>query len=343
MATTVPLPTAVAPVDVKDGKDWLRLTSGEWLRGKIEYLDRQTLVFDSEELDELKLDWDDVAEVYTTREFTVLFDNGSSCIGSLSLRAGQVVIQTVEGPVVVERKRLFRMVPGEPKEANYWSGQLSMGGTARTGNTRQLDYNVHFAIVRRTADSRLPVSLDTIFSETAGIQTTNNSHLAGQYDYFLTPRLFVTPLGVEFMRDPFQNTEQRVTPFAGVGYTFVDKTSLEWDGQVGLGYRYTRYDSVPVGESDTDEQVAATFATGVDWDINSNLELVFDYSLQLGLSNINDTIQSASLAFSVDLLSDLDLDIRLRWDRVDNPQPDSSGVTPSPDDFYLTLGLGWKF
>ena len=61
MATTVPLPTAVAPVDVKDGKDWLRLTSGEWLRGKIEYLDRQTLVFDSEELDELKLDWDDVA------------------------------------------------------------------------------------------------------------------------------------------------------------------------------------------------------------------------------------------------------------------------------------------
>ena len=41
--------------------DWLRLNSGEWLKGEIDRMRDETLYFDSEELDNLKVDWEDIA------------------------------------------------------------------------------------------------------------------------------------------------------------------------------------------------------------------------------------------------------------------------------------------
>ena len=58
--------------DFVDQEEWIRLTSGEWLKGEFTSLRRDSVEFDSDELDELTLDWEDVAEVITTRPFTVV-------------------------------------------------------------------------------------------------------------------------------------------------------------------------------------------------------------------------------------------------------------------------------
>ena len=50
------------------------MTSGEWLKGEIHELRKDTLEFESNELDELNLDWEDVAQLRSARPCTMLFE-----------------------------------------------------------------------------------------------------------------------------------------------------------------------------------------------------------------------------------------------------------------------------
>jgi hypothetical protein len=52
------------PPSAQPGKfDWIQLTSGEWLKGDIKVLYNDKLEFDSDKLDLLELDWEDVKQV----------------------------------------------------------------------------------------------------------------------------------------------------------------------------------------------------------------------------------------------------------------------------------------
>ena len=332
-----------AVVETQGPSDWLRLKSGEWLRGEVLYIDRETLAFDSEELDELYLDVADVAELRSERVFTVLYEDGSDAIGVVRVDPERLWLTTSEGASSVVRGAVTRLVPGEPREANYWSGDIKAGLTARSGNTDQTDTTGSIWLMRRTARSRLPIQFDAAYSELSGTETANNQRLHTQYDRFLTRRLYVTPLGVDALRDPFQNIALRVTPFSGMGYTLIDRSTLEWDADLGLGYRYIDYESVEAGEDATDEQFAGVVGTRVDWDVRSDLEVILQYKAEIGLDDPQNTNQITILTVSVDLFSDFDLDVTARWDRIGQPIADSSGVVPKKDDFRLTVGLGWSF
>jgi putative salt-induced outer membrane protein YdiY len=333
-----------------DRKDWLRLTSGEWLRGEIEALSKDRLEFDSETLKALTLDWDDVAEVRTTRPFTIVRADPDRVRGGLSeytgvvqLVNGVVRVSDASGEVSFPRRELFRMVPGRPSEANYWSGRLSAGLSTRSGNSDQLSLSTSTAVRRRTARSRLDLTYDSVLNEVEGSRTTDNQRFTGKQDRFLSPRFYVTPIALELYRDPFQNIELRATPYAGLGYAVVSGKKLEWELLGGLGYRWTRFDSVAPGEDDTRDEATAILGTTVDLDLTSRIDLLLDYKAQIGLQDTTSTNQNLSLRLSVDLIADFKLDVRFVWNRVGDPEPDSSGMVPENDDEYLDVGLGWEF
>jgi putative salt-induced outer membrane protein YdiY len=338
----VPAPPAPV-VTTDDGFDWVRLSSGEWLKGEILVFDREVLQFDSDELDELEFDWEDVVEVRSPHEFTLVLDDRREVTGVFRMLDDEIFVTDAEGTRTFPRKSVFRMVPGETSELDHWSGKLSIGLTARSGNTNQTDFTTALTMLRRTARSRLPLSFDSAYGELEGEPNTNNQRLRGNYDWYLGSRLYVTPLGFELYRDTFQNLELRASPYTGLGYTLIDAGPLEWDVNVGLGYRYTRYDSVEPGEDDSDGTGAAIVGTVLSWDPTGSVDVDFDYSAQIGLEDASDTNQGATLELSVDLWWDLDLDVRLRWDRVGQPQPDDNGVLPKKDDYRLTVGLTWEF
>jgi hypothetical protein len=54
-------------------KEWIRLTTGEWLRGNIDNIDDGTLYFDSAELDDLEIDWPKIAELRSSHRNTYRF------------------------------------------------------------------------------------------------------------------------------------------------------------------------------------------------------------------------------------------------------------------------------
>jgi putative salt-induced outer membrane protein YdiY len=331
------------PPPENDTFDWIRLKSGEWLKGEINSLTRHTLEFDSDELDELSLDWDDVSEVRTNRPFAILRSDRTQVTGVITVIDDRIIVATDTGEYHTDRSNLVRMVPGSLRERDHWSGKVSLGATSRSGNTNQLDLTASAFLKRRTASSRFDLSFFGAYSEVERKETSNNERFEGKHDIFVGSRLFITTLALELYRDPFQNLDLRAVPYTGVGYTVFDENKLEWDVNAGLGYRFNRFASVEAGEDDTEGTGTVVLGTSLDSDVTEKLELIFDYSAQVGMRDLDDTNQNASVALSFDLFRELDADFTFLWTRVGEPERDSAGVIPEKNDYRFTFGLGWEF
>ncbi len=53
-------PESEAPEPLSGDFDWVQFKNGEWLKGEIKDLQDDSFTFDSDEMDELSLDFDDV-------------------------------------------------------------------------------------------------------------------------------------------------------------------------------------------------------------------------------------------------------------------------------------------
>jgi len=119
-----------------DQEDWIQLKSGEWLRGRLYYVQQRKVKFDSDEMEDLSLDLKDVRKIYPANPLFAKF-NGREQI------YGQVVVtnEVVEvfGPeqVSLPREQLTGITPGGKREFDFWSGSLSIGMSLQSGNTRQ--------------------------------------------------------------------------------------------------------------------------------------------------------------------------------------------------------------
>ncbi len=73
------------------------------------------------------------------------------------------------------------------------------------------------------------------------------------------------------------------------------------------------------------------------------MDLILEYKIDVGLSDLNDTNHHAVATVSVDMTKVLDLDVTFIWDRVGKPERDADGDTPEKDDFRLLVGVGFDF
>ena len=327
-----------------EGWDWIKLTSGEWLKGEVKVLNQEKLDFESDELDDLSLDWDKVAELVSGEFFTVRLVDRTTVTGVPHIVGHKLELRTPGGGRTdYARKEIQSFIRGEPTEANYWSGRIRLGLTAREGNTDQIDNTANLNTTRRTSLSRLALSLDSVVSNVSGVENANNQTLQGSFDLYLTPRFYATPLGFEFFRDRIQNIDLRATPYAGLGYSLLDTATKEWDLSGGLGYRLTNFDSVAMGQSGSTETTTALLGSKYTQDLTQDIELEVSYGVQIGLEDTNDTNQNFQALLTFEFVWDLDFTVDLVWKRIGQPEQDSLGDTPDKNDLRIDIGLSWSF
>jgi putative salt-induced outer membrane protein YdiY len=326
--------------EISDDFDWIELTSGEWLKGEIKSMQDDKLEFDSDKLDLLKLDWEDVRQVRTRRTQTVLTEQKDQYTGSLRIDEKLVMVTNPEGVTTTfDRSELLGLVAGKAREINYWSFKLGAGATYQTGNTKQTDINVNARVQRRTAGNRLNLSYLGVFTTTDEVETANNHRATATFDVFLTRRLFVRPVFGEYYEDKFQNIEHQATLGVEVGYTLIDTSKTEWDIHGGPGYRYTKFVSVQPGESS--EESTPAFLAGTTWDRELTDWMDANISYNFGIMNERSGTYTHHLTagLSIELTSKLDLDLTAVWDHVQTPQQTSAGSTPDQDDFRFLVGV----
>jgi putative salt-induced outer membrane protein YdiY len=336
-------PSWQPPVPDAKEYDWIRLDTGEWLKGDVDSLRSDTLKFDSDKLDDLEFDWDDVVELRSPRVYTYVFERRVVAVGTALIRDGVVAVRSGEEVRRFERTELVSIVTGADRERDYWDGKVSLGATVRSGNTNQQDFS-GVAFIRRAGPfARFRVDYNGAISLLDDVQNTNNHRLTGKLDVFLSKRFYVTPVSVEAFKDRFQNIEIRVTPSAGLGYSLFQRKKFEWELELGGGAQYTRFTSTPA--SGEREIVGGALVAGsrLEWELTDRLEIDADYSLQLGVPDVNQTFQHFLGTFSFELTTLLDFDVTFNWDWQADPVPGANGEVPEKSDFRLSIGLGIEF
>ena len=331
------------PEPSPQSKDWIRLTSGEWLRGEIQVFRDDKLEFDSKELDELTLDWKDVAEIRSPRILTYTFDKRGMATGTAVMRADTLVIRTDLGPRAFPRSDLLTIIEGALSAWNFWSVKVSLGLIARAGNTDQEDLTALVFLRRQAPRLRLDLEYKGNFSNTNDVRTVNNHRGSARFDYLVSRGFFVTPFSGDLYSDEFQNLDLRGTVSAGVGLFLIRKSGREWYVQLGGGYQHTRFVSVEPGESMEEQSGTINPSTALELDITGSLELSCDYNAQVTIPDTKGTVHHAFALLSFEITSILDLDVSLTWDRVENPKADAEGNVPKQDDYRLSFGLGLDF
>ena len=336
-----------------DNYDWLQLTSGEWLKGKLKVLYNKSVEFDSDELELLKLDLEDVKRIRGHGIKGVRLEGPTKTVygivkrpepitlyGTLELTEDKVIITSGDVTREFDRSKLIAIVSGGDKELDFWSAKINLGLNLSGGNTEQVDYAAIMDIRRRTAATRFVINFLGNFSRTRGIDTVDNDRLNAYFDVFRTRSLYWRALFGEYFRDPFQNIEYRYTIGSGVGYHIIDTPKTEWDVTVGLAYQETQFDSVEAGEDPVASTPALAVGTlyetelskTVDWDINYSFNLVNEQSGQYSHHFIT--------TLETELTSWLDFDVSFVWDRIEKPTANADGTVPEPDDYKLIFSLG---
>ena len=323
--------------------DWIQLKSGEWLKGKIKSMQDEKLEFDSEELDLHDFKWEDIRTLYSPRVKSVRFDTQGNASGWLIITTNEVRVSSETATNTYPRRELLAITPRGNKELSNWSGKVVAGMSFRSGNTKEVEYNTHATIERRTPSTRLTLDYLGNFSKFNGDETEDNQRATGNFDYFLSRRLFLRVPFVEYYRDPFQNLDQRLTVGAGVGYDLVHNRRVEWDVSAGPAFQRNWYSSVETNQSSTAESAALTLGSRFDWEVNKRIDFILEFRGQFsGRETGNNSLHNvATLEFEIH--KRLNLDISFIWDRIGSPKSESNGTTPFTDDFRLTVGLGVDF
>ena len=325
----------------KGEKDWVQLTSGEWIRGNIDLFRDLKMEFDSDELDDLKLDWEDIAAFRAPRNMTFVFTGQRVIFGPATMRDGVIRISTSDGIREFRRRELLSIIEGTPKEINFWSAKVKLGLTARTGNTNQTDLSTSLMIKREATRSRFTLDYRGDFSEVSDEQTVNSHKGTLLFDLFISRMLYVTPFSYEYYSDKFKNIDYRSTIGAGFGYFFFRQSRIDWSVGLGGGYQVTTHLSVEEGEDTVDRTGSLIPTTKLETDITKDIELEIEYRSMIGIPDPKSSTHHASGSISIDFYKDIfELTFSIVWDRVDNPKAYEDGTVPEKDDLKMVFGFG---
>ncbi|QBG47581.1 DUF481 domain-containing protein [Verrucomicrobia bacterium S94] len=336
--------------------DWIQLDSGEWLKGEIKVLYNYTLEFDSDELDLLKLDLDDVKKIRSCDPQEIMFEikrrETEVLQGIVELDGSEVKVINDSEVQTFKRSQLVSIAGGSNSKRDNWSGSASLGATLRGGNTETLDITAMVNIKRRTAASRFNMDYIGNYSEVETSdkdteKTAGNHRLSVYADWFLTGRFYWRIVDAEYYSDEFVNISDQVSLATGIGYDVIRTARTEWTANAGGGYQETGYDEVVPPADENSGSAFGTIGTRLDYEVTGDVDLIYDYTARF-LSRENGRYTHHMVAtLSYEIIHDLDLDISLIWDRMEDPEPVDDGVGgldyPEQDDYQMVIGIGYSF
>jgi hypothetical protein len=336
----------------KDGSgwDWVLLTSGELLKGTIERIRNDEMEFDSDKLDMLQMDMEDVAEFHASRIHTYLFEGRITVTGRGILRGDELIVDGQK----FKRETLMGIIKGKEEERNYWSGQLNLGLSLLIGNTEQATFTSSGYIRRESAKSRLSLQHNLTFGSIEGDVNVQNITGAAEYDIYLSKRWYITPAWLVTTHDRFQNIDVRVIPGAGAGVQVFKTSTVEWDIEAGLGYQYEKFREVVPGEDQVGHDGVVRVSTWMDVDFGSMVDMEFLWWTIFNYTEWGRTSHHGSLMFEFEITDIFDLTISAIYDRVEQPEsyevqddstdpPTTEVVTPKSDDLQLVVGVMLEF
>jgi putative salt-induced outer membrane protein YdiY len=334
--------TPPSPTEMPTKFDWVQLPSGEWLAGEVVALYDGTFEFDSEEMGLTRIDWDDVVELRTVQVLEVRPDGGASATGKVVVKDGKVTV-VGDQTTVFEQGEILAVTAGVPRERNFWSGEASGSANYQSGNTDTQTLNARVLVQRRTVEQRIIGEYIGNYDETENEETENNHRVTGDWDRFVTDRIFWSPVVAEYFKDKFQNIKHRVTLGPAIGYQIIDTAKTSWRVSGGPAYTKTWFNDVPDNEDDGAGSFGFVGKTRFDHELTDDIDVWYDYRFLWAEQDAGGYSHRMEAGIAYDIIGDLDLRASYIWDYIRDPAEDENEDKPDKSDYQLLLGVGYSF
>ena len=326
-------------IEFGDTWDWLRLTSGEWLKGELRWMREKDLEFDSDKLDILTFSWSKVDQLHSPRVNTYVFEGKLDVVGRAVITKDKVLVETTEGVESYPRSTLLSIVEGAPRERNFWSTRLSAGFSGSAGNTNQGQFNGHWDLRRADQRTRSELSYDGTVGYANQELTVNRQVGTVDVTLFISRRFFLVPVTAQFVNDQFANLKFRATPGAGAGVHIFDTKKVEWDVYGALGYQFTNFLSTATGVTNPQHDGFVSVGTYADFDFTDDVELKLEWRSTIVYTQIGLTNHFGNAKFSVEVTDILDFEGTFNFYRTENPPPRADGTAPEKNDYQVIVSL----
>lgn len=339
-ATRAAPPTLHHAEPPNDGKDWVQLTTGEWLRGEALRFRDGALEFDSDRLHEHSIKLKYICRLFLRRPAVFVLDDLETLEGPARVVEGELLVQTPGGPSRAPIDRLMTMVPTTSRELERWRIDASVGLNISRGNVEQTVFNASAALEREDELTDVVASYTGNYAESRSRTIANNHRADAGLDVFLSPAFFLRPLSASLEANEFKNVRLRLTAFSGVGVRLLDHSDVRWQAAAAGGYLQVRFDSVGPGQRALRRHVAGVLATAFDADVTPDVDFRFEYHLLITAEDLGLMTHHAEAKLEVDLTDIFDVELNLVFDRTEEPVADENDQVPKRNDISFIVSLG---
>ncbi|HTH43610.1 MAG TPA: DUF481 domain-containing protein [Oxalicibacterium sp.] len=311
------------------------LNNGDQVSGKLKQLNNGVLLIQSGILGEVKIPWSKVSKLTTDEEVRIQLNDGATVKGKLMLDEGKIAIeeQTPSQPANLTRQDISALNPPIVDDAFKYSGKIDLGGAFNRGNSEDDQLHSNGELIARSPEDRYTLNWEVNEARSAGIKTTSNRRLLGQYDHFLDKKnyLFVNAKGE---RDELADLSLRTALGGGYGRQFLDTDITKLSGQLGLQYVNEDY-------TDSPDRSFPSLNLGFKYEHKFfNQKLVYFNNLDLAqsLEDADDLLLHNRMGIRVPIAHGLNLSTQFNIDYDRQPADDKKST-----DTALIFSVGYAF
>lgn len=306
--------------------DEVYLTNGDRLTGKIDNLVGGKLTLKSDLAGTVTIDVSNIRAITSDAPLEIHLKDGS-VLNERITPTEQVDLSTVDS------------INPPPKPRPRWHGEISAGYNSAHGNTNTDNIDVSAVLKRRTEKDRTKISGDYAKSrekdDTTGKKETIEDwwKVAGNYDYFLTKKLFAFAEG-SYETDDIANLERRVILGGGLGYQWVESERMNFSTRAGLASLYEKFENQGSGGS----ELAAHLGYDFDKQIRENIKFMHNLKYYPSVDKLSDYFLTSSAEIKADITESIFTSFKVLFDYDATP---ASGSGNTDVKYIMSVGASF--
>ncbi len=321
------------------GADEVFLKNGDRLSGTIVRLTDGKLVLKSDVAGDATVNMADIQTFSSNAPVEIHLKDGVVLHQRITAgQPGQFGIETGE----TLRAQMFQLadvvsINPPAKSEPKWTGSISAGFTATTGNTSTEAMNAGVSLARRGEKDRATVGADYAKGKQkiGGVKTTTEDwwRVKAQYDYFISKKFFAFVNG-RYEKDSIALLDRRVVLGGGGGYQWIESEKTNFATTAGLASLYEKFSNQLNSTSELSLQLGYNF----DTQLHKNVKFLHDLTYFPALDDFSDYYLTARAEVRASLIGTMFANFKTIFNFDQTP-----AVGQSDTDIKYIIGVGATF
>ena len=316
--------------------DIILFKNGDRLTGEVKALDRGKISFDTDAAGVIKVEWDDIEQLFSTTTYEVALDNGERLYGSLAetKRHGEIRLQTDSTALDLPIKTVVRMTPIKASIIDRIDMSVDVGYSLAKANKLEQS-NVSYDFAYREEKRLLTASFDGSTSSSDSDPSSTRVFSDFGYSRFLDNSVWY-PFGVgQFERNDELGIDRRVSLGGGMSRWLRDTNHNRIAFSGGL-IRSLEDDNA---STETKSDTEALIAMDLEWFRydTPQLDVSTKFTLYNRLSGTHEPRGNLDVSFKWEIFKDFYWSFSFYY-TFDQQTENNEATT----DYGSFVSLGWK-